>query len=146
MQDPYKILETKSTATDAEIKKAFIELKNKYDPDNYEKPNLKQIASEKTKEIEEQAVHEAMRGMAIRTHQEEQYNNGAEMQGGSQMPPMSENMPGGEMPPIPEGPYNDADYAMPPVDENGYVPEMELPQAENIIFGKASRAKEKKPK
>lgn len=59
MQDPYKILETKSTATDAEIKKAFIELKNKYDPDNYEKPNLKQIASEKTKEIE-QAFDEIM--------------------------------------------------------------------------------------
>ena len=30
------------------------------------------IFQEKTKEIEEQAVHEAMRGMAIRTHHEEQ--------------------------------------------------------------------------
>ncbi len=30
-----------------------------------------------------------------------------------------------EMPPIPEGAYNDADYAMPSVDENGYVLEME---------------------
>ena len=101
---------------------------------------------EKTKEIEEQAVHEAMRGMAIRTHQEGQYNNASEMQGMPSISSMPENIPG-EMPPIPEGPYNDADYAMPPVDENGYVPEMEeLPQAEDIIFGKASRAKEKKLK
>ena len=87
---------------------------------------------EKTKKIEEQAVHEAMRGIAIRTHQEEQYN-APEIQG--------------DIPPLPEGPYNDADYAMPTEAELGYMPEMEeLPQAENIIFGKASRAKEKKMK
>lgn len=59
MKDPYKILETKIDATDAEIKQAFIKLKNKYDPDNYDKPNLKQIALEKTKEIE-QAFDEIM--------------------------------------------------------------------------------------
>ena len=87
---------------------------------------------EKTKKIEEQAVHEAMRGIAIRTHQEEQYN-APEIQG--------------DIPSLPEGPYNDADYAMPPEAELGYMPEMEeLPQAENIIFGKPSRAKEKKMK
>ena len=100
----------------------------------------------KTKEIEEQAVHEAMRGMEIRTHQEGQHNNASELQGMPSISTMSESTTG-EMPPIPEGPYNDADYAMPPVDENGYVLEMEeLPQAEDIIFGKASRAKEKKLK
>ena len=87
---------------------------------------------EKTKKIEEQAVHEAMRGIAIRTHQEEQYTT-PEIQG--------------DIPPLPEGPYNDADYAIPPEEELGYMPEMEeLPQAENIIFGKPSRAKEKKMK
>ena len=87
---------------------------------------------EKTKKIEEQAVHEAMRGIAIRTHQEEQYTT-PEIQG--------------DIPPLPEGPYNDADYAIPPEEELGYMPEMEeLPQAENIIFGKPSRAKEKKIK
>ncbi len=101
---------------------------------------------EKTKEIEEQAVHEAMRGMEIRTHQEGQHNNASELQGMPSISTMSESTTG-EMPPIPEGPYNDADYAMPSVDENGYVLEMEgLPQAEDIIFGKASRAKEKKLK
>ena len=69
-----------------------------------------------------------MQGIAIRTHQEEQfYANQNE-----------------EIPPIPQGPYNDADYEM-SVDEGlGYVPEIdELPQAENIIFGKASKEKEK---
>ena len=101
---------------------------------------------EKTKEIEEQAVHEAMRGMEIRTHQEGQHNNASELQGMPSISTMSESTTG-EMPPIPEGPYNDVDYAMPSVDENGYVLEMEeLPQAEDIIFGKASRAKEKKLK
>jgi len=85
---------------------------------------------EKTKQIESQAVEEAMRGIAIRTHQEEQYY-GTEQQN------------------YPEGPYNDADYEMPPEDGLGYAPEMEieeLPQAENLIFGKPSRAKENKIK
>ena len=87
---------------------------------------------EKTKKIEEQAVHEAMRGIAIRTHQEEQYN----------VPEVP-----ADIPPLPEGPYNDADYAMPPEVELGYMPEMEeLPQVENIIFGKPSKAREKKMK
>lgn len=53
MKNSYKILEVRSDATDAEIKQAFIKLKNKYDPNSYDKPNLKQIAIEKTKEIEQ---------------------------------------------------------------------------------------------
>lgn len=48
----YKILEIKSTATDAEIKQAYIKLKNIYNSNNYEKLHLKKIAEEKTKEIE----------------------------------------------------------------------------------------------
>lgn len=59
MKDPYKILETKPTATDAEIKQAFIKMKNKFDPNNYDKSDLKQIATEKTKEID-QAFDEIM--------------------------------------------------------------------------------------
>ena len=52
-----------------------------------------------------------------------------------------------DIPPIPEGIYNDADYAMPVDDGLGYAPPIEeLPQAENIIFGKPSRGKEKKLK
>ncbi len=94
---------------------------------------------EKKKKIEEQAVHEAMRGIAIRTHNETQY--GITDTDGQQ--PVLETT----MPPIPQGPYNDADYAMPPEAELGYMPEMEeLPQVQNIIFGKPSKAKEKKMK
>ena len=81
-----------------------------------------QAFKEKTKQIEEQAVQDAMRASQA-AHQEE------------------------EIPPIPQGPYNDADYEIPPEDGLGYMPEMEeLPEAENIIFGKASRAKENKIK
>ena len=47
------------------------------------------------------------------------------------------------MPPIPEGVYNDADYAMPTDADMGYIPEMpENEEPSNIIFGKPSRAKE----
>ena len=104
------------------------------------------IFQEKTKESEEQAVHDAMRGMAIRTHHEERYYENGE----NAMPGVvasTEQYPAGEMPPLPEGPYNDADYAV-PTDGLGYAPEMveNSPEDENIIFGKPSRAKEKKLK
>ena len=104
------------------------------------------IFQEKTKEIEEQAVHDAMRGMAIRTHHEERYYENGE----NAMPGVvasTEQYPAGEMPPLPEGPYNDADYAV-PTDGLGYAPETveNSPEDENIIFGKQSRAKEKKLK
>ena len=104
------------------------------------------IFQEKTKEIEEQAVHDAMRGMAIRTHHEERYYENGE----NAMPGVvasTEQYPAGEMPPLPEGPYNDADYAV-PTDGLGYAPETveNSPEDENIIFGKPSRAKEKKLK
>lgn len=47
------------------------------------------------------------------------------------------------MPPIPEGVYNDVDYAMPTDADMGYIPEMpENEEPSNIIFGKPSRAKE----
>ena len=88
---------------------------------------------EKTKQMEHQAVEEAMRGIAIRTHQEEQYY------GNEQQDSKQQDYPEGEIPPIPQGPYNDADYAMPLDDGLGYAPEMEIeesPQAENLIFGK----------
>ena len=94
---------------------------------------------DKKEEIEHQAVQEAMRGIAIRTHQEEQYNSQNKE---------NEYSNSEELPPIPQGPYNDADY-MSVGDEMGYVPEeysQELEQSENIIFGKPSKAKEKKLK
>ena len=102
---------------------------------------------EKTKQMEHQAVEEAMRGIAIRTHQEEQYYGDAGQQSSAQAATIPQNYSEGDIPPLPQGPYNDADYAMPPEEGLGYMPEMEeLPQAENIIFGKPSRAKEKKMK
>ena len=48
-----------------------------------------------------------------------------------------------EIPPIPEGIYNDADYMI-PTEEVGYMPEIE--EQINVIFGKISKSKEKKMK
>ena len=90
---------------------------------------------EKTKEIEKQAIDEAMHNIEMQTHKKEENISNVN------------NYSEADIPPIPEGIYNDADYAM-PVDEGlGYAPPIEeLPQAENIIFGKPSRGKEKKLK
>ena len=94
---------------------------------------------EKKKEIEQQAVSKAMHEIQMRASQKDEQlheNN---------IP--AHNYSEADMPPIPEGVYNDADYAI-PVDEGlGYTPHIdELPQAEDMIFGKASKAKEKKLK
>lgn len=47
----YNILELEETATEQEIKDRYILLKRRYDPENYEKEDLKKHAQEKTKEI-----------------------------------------------------------------------------------------------
>ena len=48
-----------------------------------------------------------------------------------------------EIPPIPEGVYNDADYAMPTEEDMGFMLEgMEENEPQNIIFGKPSKSKE----
>ena len=124
----------KARKLDRELENVILNLFGKKYNVNIEERITEQEVQEftnRTKQIEEQAVHNAMQGIAIRTHQEEQfYANQNE-----------------EIPPIPQGPYNDADYEMPVEDGLGYVPEIdELPQAENIIFGKPSKAKEKKLK
>ena len=99
----------------------------------------------RTEEIEHQAVQEAMRGIAIRTHQEEQYNLGEVGYQAGEV----ETYNNEDIPPLPQGPYNDSDY-MPIGDETdiGYMPEDYNPETEqeNIIFGKPSKAKEKKLK
>ena len=78
----------------------------------------------KTKEIENKAVEEAMKEIAVKN---------------------KKNYDEDEIPPLPQGPYNDADYAMPT--EDMYSPELdEQSKTENIIFGKASKAKENKKK
>ena len=103
-----------------------------------------QAFKEKTREIEEKAVHDAMMGIAIRTHQEKQYMQTQNMPEGINS---STEYPEAEIPPIPEGVYNDADYAMPSSEEmGGYMPELEDMQQENILFGKTSKAKENKKK
>ena len=74
---------------------------------------------EQAREIENQAVQDAMRGMAIRTHQEDSYyNNSEQHQAGENIP---DNYMEGEIPPpIPQGVYNDADYVMPSDEDARY--------------------------
>ena len=132
----------KARKLDRELEKVIFNLFGKKYTVNIEEKLADQEVKafqEKTKEIEEQAVHEAMRGIAIRAHHEEQYYGTAIDN--------TQSFAESEIPPIPEGPYNDADYDVTTDDGLGYAPPMEeLSQAENIIFGKASRAKEKKMK
>ena len=64
---------------------------------------------ERTKKIEEQAVHDAIQGIAIRTHQEKQFEEQAHQEKTQDSNNYAEN----EIPPIPEGVFNDADYEMP---------------------------------
>ena len=124
----------KARKLDKELENVIINLfGKKYTINIEEKITEEEIKAfkEKTKEIENQAVEEAIRGIAIRTHNEEQYYNSNEETHQNHS----------------EGPYNDADYYMPTEDELGYMPEMEeLSQPENIIFGKPSKAKENKTK
>lgn len=49
--DPYKILGVSKSATDSEIKKAYIELIKKYHPDKIGNSPLNEIAGEKTAEV-----------------------------------------------------------------------------------------------
>ena len=108
---------------------------------------------EKAKQVQQKAIENVMREAmeAQRMAAEKQaQNSGENMQNNHQQQshqnPSAQNYeqyPASEMPPIPEGVYNDVDYAMPTETEMGYIPEMpENEEPSNIIFGKPSRAKE----
>ena len=108
---------------------------------------------EKAKQVQQKAIENVMREAmeAQRMVAEKQaQNSGENMQNNHQQQshqnPSAQNYeqyPASEMPPIPEGVYNDADYAMPTEADMGYIPEMpENEEPSNIIFGKPSRAKE----
>jgi len=51
MNDPYKILGVPESATNQEVKKAYLDLARKYHPDNYHDNPLADLAQEKMKEI-----------------------------------------------------------------------------------------------
>lgn len=53
MTDPYKVLGVDPSATDDEVKKAYRSLAKKYHPDSYTDSPLKDMATEKMKEINE---------------------------------------------------------------------------------------------
>ena len=108
---------------------------------------------EKAKQVQQKAIEnvmrEAMEAQRMATEKQAQ-NSGENVQNNHQQQshqnPSTQNYeqyPASEMPPIPEGVYNDADYAMPTDADMGYIPEMtENEEPSNIIFGKPSRAKE----
>ena len=119
----------------------------KYNVNIEERLNQQELQKqqEKTKKIEQEAIQNAMKEAYIASKVEHENNQTPNKEKHEQ-----------EIPPIPEGPYNDADYlvtpegaeyvpdmggAYVPEAELGYMPEIDDTQS-NIIFGKPSRAKE----
>lgn len=51
MNDPYQVLEIQPSASDEQVKAAYLNMQKKYHPDNYENGPLKDLAVEKTQQI-----------------------------------------------------------------------------------------------
>ena len=91
MTDPYKILGVPPTATDDEVKKAYLALARKYHPDKYTNTDLADLASEKMKEVN--AAYEEIQNIRQRggstsgsqgTYNQNTYSqNGYSSQGGN---------------------------------------------------------------
>ena len=145
-------------------KKYIVNIEERLNAQEIQKQKEKALANEKT------AIQNVMRAAYADnqvTHANQamaQSNQAIHVGQNSAKVVNGENYTVGEIPPIPEGVYNDADYAIPPegiipdaeygylsnVDashmqniDHGYVPEMnETQESANIIFGKPSRTKE----
>ncbi|MDD2426834.1 MAG: DnaJ domain-containing protein [Eubacteriales bacterium] len=50
-KDPYDVLGVRPGATEKEIRDAYLEQTKKYHPDKYQDPNMKELAEEKMKEV-----------------------------------------------------------------------------------------------
>ncbi|MDE5600819.1 MAG: DnaJ domain-containing protein [Oscillospiraceae bacterium] len=51
MSSPYEILGIDENATDSQVRESYIAMQKKYDPDSYDKEDLKNFAKKKTEEI-----------------------------------------------------------------------------------------------
>ena len=77
--NPYQVLGVSESATDAEVKKAYLNLARKYHPDNYHDNPLADLAQEKMKEIN--AAHDEITKRRNGSKQSQQSYGGAQSSG-----------------------------------------------------------------
>ena len=141
----------KARKLDKELENVILNLfGKKYIVNIEERINAEDILKQKqeVKKVQQKAIDEALRETReaqklvtekyeenIQTHELNSHNH---INNNPEMMHMES-----EIPPIPEGVYNDADYAMPTEEDMGFMLEgMEENEPQNIIFGKPSKSKE----